>query len=829
MNIENERSIFLEAIDIESEIDRKIYLQRACGDDANLLLRLERLIEVHFREEAVVDRFLLDSFRPENSDRTSLFTVPVSGVGFGEQGAVANARSSDLVDGYRLMEQIGEGGFGIVFVAQQDRPVRRKVALKIVKKGMGSKEILARFEAERQALAMMDHPNIARVFDAGVHSDGRPYFVMELVRGIPITEFCDKAKLSIEKRLLLFIDVCSAVHHAHQKGIIHRDLKPSNILTTLYDDRAMVKVIDFGIAKAISQSLTDKTIYTRFMALMGTPLYMSPEQAEMNGLDVDTRSDIYSLGVLLYEILTGATPFDRERMDKAGLQELRHMILEEEPPRPSLRLSTLNNQRSTISEVRNIAPEKLATTLRGDLDWIVMKAIEKDRTRRYDSAAALSRDIERFLASEPIEARPPSSWYRCKKYISRNRLAFLASVAIALSLLLGTAVSLHQMSKAIQALGARELALQEAIQAKQEATDAKLEIEQFSQRIVEANQLLSLAQGHVEEREWEMAENAFQKAINLQSSYYLPWVQRAQWYMREGDWLNAANDYAQAIRLGAPIDSPQWQGVLSLFEILDMEQVAILLSEREWKAVESENDQLSSQLLRDLVFQSQPISADRWSTLAMKWNTQRAVREDVQRRGPSRGIDRPWRPGDTNREPPRHEPFGSMPRFGEPGRKVGPGGPAGVNDYLMGLIRLRTQEWQLAKSEFTKAFSDRNWPGNELASLGIGLASFHLGEIESGRIALAKSQDLIEGWFDSLDGQNELLSPADGRRKNLVPWFDITEGVLLHDELATQLGESSKSRWRLRIEALSKSAREHRKQSSIAPSGANDKSSTSGE
>jgi len=338
---------------------------------------------------------------------------------------------------YKLLQVIGEGGFGVVYMAEQERPVRRRVALKLIRLGMDTKHVLARFEAERQALAMMDHPNIARVLDAGATESGRPYFVMELVRGVPITEYCDHEKLGTRARLELFIAVCRAVQHAHQKGIIHRDIKPSNILVTLHDGLPVPKVIDFGIAKATSARLTERTLFTEFRQFIGTPEYMSPEQAEMSGLDVDTRSDIYSLGVLLYELLSGGTPLDAKVLRSAGYADMQKMIRDFEPVRPSIRLSASAEATTTAARNRGVGVAELKRSLSGDLDWIALKALEKDRSRRYETAAAFAADVERFLRDEPVEARPPSIAYRARKFIRRNS----GAVAVVSIVVIGLVVS----------------------------------------------------------------------------------------------------------------------------------------------------------------------------------------------------------------------------------------------------------------------------------------------------------------------------------------------------------------------------------------------------
>src|SRR5579863_2495044 len=409
-----EQSLLQAALALESLEQREAFLNVACADEPELGRRLRQLIAA----QAEADAFFSEA--PEKHARLNeeefLSTLPVSNPAEVDQ-------SREQIGRYKLLERIWEGGCGVVYVAEQQEPVRRRVALKIIKLGMDTRSVVARFVAERQALALMDHPNIAKVLDAGATDTGRPYFVMELVRGTRITDYCDQHQLSTAGRLDLFIQVCRAVQHAHQKGIIHRDLKPSNILVTVNDGVAVLKVIDFGIAKATEGRLTDKTVYTELHQFIGTPAYMSPEQAELTSVDIDTRSDIYSLGVLLYELLTGKTPFDHQELVRVGLDAMRQTIREKEPPRPSTRLSTLAAaELSTVSRARRSEPPKLIHSMRGDLDWIVMKCLEKDRTQRYETANGLARDIQRHLHNEPVAARSPSNLYRLLKFVRRNRL-----------------------------------------------------------------------------------------------------------------------------------------------------------------------------------------------------------------------------------------------------------------------------------------------------------------------------------------------------------------------------------------------------------------------
>jgi serine/threonine protein kinase len=425
----SEEPIFNRAVELPAA-ERNSYLDQACGGDGALRRRVEALLRAHDSAGNLLDA------APGGAIRAALSKPP------------PQEMTGTLIGRYKLLQKIGEGGFGIVYMAEQEEPVRRRVALKIIKLGMDTKAVIARFEAERQALALMDHPNIARVLDAGATDTGRPYFVMDLVRGVPVTKYCDEHNLPTSARLELFTQVCQAVQHAHQKGIIHRDLKPSNILVTLNDGVPMPKVIDFGIAKATQGRLTERTLFTAFEQFIGTPAYMSPEQAEMSSVDVDTRSDIYALGVLLYELLTGQTPFDAKTLGQAGLDEIRRVIREVEPPRPSARLSTLaDTDRTSAAKRRGTDAGKLSLLLRGDLDWIVMKCLEKDRQRRYETANSLAMDLQRYMRHEPVLARPPSTAYLARKLVRRHRFAFGASAAIAASLVVGLGISTWEFFK----------------------------------------------------------------------------------------------------------------------------------------------------------------------------------------------------------------------------------------------------------------------------------------------------------------------------------------------------------------------------------------------
>src|SRR5262245_37524286 len=414
------RAIFDHALEIRTEAERAAYLDQACAAYPMIRQEVEDLLKAHSEAGSFLQSLAAGLKATEHLSRSEII--------------------GSHIGPYKLLQQVGEGGMGIVYMAQQEKPVQRTVALKIIKPGMDSTQVIARFEAERQALALMEHPNIAKVLDAGTTDSGRPYFVMEFVKGVPIVQYADEHRLTPRQRLELFIPVCQAVQHAHQKGIIHRDLKPTNVLVADYDDRPVPKVIDFGLAKAVGQHLTERTMFTRLGQIVGTIEYMSPEQARLHQLDIDSRTDIYSLGVLLYELLTGETPFDRQRLPSAAFDEILRIIREEEPPKPSTRLSSSQSLPS-IAANRQLEPKKLTTFVSGDLDWIVMRSLEKDRTRRYQTATGLADDILRYLSDQPIEARKPTRAYRPRKFIRRNKLAFAAACGIAISLVIGLGTS----------------------------------------------------------------------------------------------------------------------------------------------------------------------------------------------------------------------------------------------------------------------------------------------------------------------------------------------------------------------------------------------------
>jgi len=543
-----EETIFDAARNLASPAARQVFLNQACADDPALRVRIEGLLAA----EADAEKFF-NEVAPlvvqKAGDSTSEANL------IGSSDAIAEMGVTELpgtrIGRYKLLQRIGEGGGGVVYMAEQEEPVRRRVALKIIKLGMDTRSVIGRFEAERQALAMMDHPNIARVLDAGATDTGRPYFVMELVRGIKITDYCDQNHLDTRLRLDLFLQICQAIQHAHQKGIIHRDIKPSNILVTLHDGVPVPKVIDFGIAKATETRLTDKTFFTAYEQIIGTPAYMSPEQAEMSGLDIDTRSDIYSLGVLLYELLTGRTPFDPKKLLEHGLDEMRRTLREQEPQRPSTMVTTLQGvELTTTAEHRHAEPPKLVSLLKGDLDWIVMKALEKDRRRRYETANGLAMDINRYLNNEPVVARPPSRLYRFEKLVRRNRVVFAATGAVAMALIIGLGTSTWLFFK-------EKAARQRAVAAEQQQARLRQEAEQAEAREAELRRQAEISIKITQASELVKADRlADADALMSGVSLTQPTVEGAavvrslgEWHALQNQWPPAADLFAVLLQI----------------------------------------------------------------------------------------------------------------------------------------------------------------------------------------------------------------------------------------------------------------------------------------
>jgi hypothetical protein len=535
VNREIEKVLFEAATEMSDRAARQEFLARTCSDDPALRQRLEKLLSL----SDGATQFFGEDGRAQVRHATST-SEEASHIHVSSTGEIVAAR----IDRYRLIERVGEGGCGVVYLAEQEEPVHRRVALKIIRLGMDTESVIARFEAERQALALMDHPNIARVLDAGATSSGRPYFVMELVHGVRITDYCRENKLSTRARLEMFMQVCYAIQHAHQKGIIHRDIKPSNILVSAHDGAPLPKVIDFGIAKATETSPNGDTAITSNGQFIGTPAYMSPEQAGISGLDVDTRSDIYSLGVLLYELLTGCTPFDNRKLVDSGLDAMRRTLVEKEPPLPSTMVTSADCTDRNHFALPRADTQKLVSELRGDLDWIVMKALEKDRQRRYQTASALAADVQRHLKDEIVNARPPSRSHRLQKLVRRNRLLFAAIAAVTLTLLsgLGTSTWLYLRERRTS---------QEKEKLRQAA--------EFAQRHAEAREQATAAAVFLARNDFEHADQlvsqiaAGMMPASLETVSLLRSV--GTWRALHGEWRQGANHYVTLQRLIVPAES----------------------------------------------------------------------------------------------------------------------------------------------------------------------------------------------------------------------------------------------------------------------------------
>jgi serine/threonine protein kinase len=547
--IQLEEKVFYAALEFSHPAERRKFLDEMCAGNPGLRLRVEELLAA----QVDADRFFDESLSAVNAraDISRSCADALSAAGDSNLNYSAEEQPGSHIAHYKLLEKIGEGGFGIVYMAEQEEPVRRRVALKIIKLGMDTRNVIARFEAERQALAIMDHPNIARVFEAGATATGRPYFVMELVRGIKITDYCDQNHFDTLQRLDLFIQVCHAIQHAHQKGIIHRDIKPSNILVTFQDGAPVPKVIDFGVAKATETRLTDKTLFTAYAQIIGTPAYMSPEQAEMSTLDIDTRSDIYSLGVLLYELLTGKTPFDGRELLQSGLDEMRRTLREREPQRPSNKLHTLQRaELSTTAQFRQAEPPNLISLLRGDLDWIVMKALEKDRRRRYATANGLAFDIQRYLNNEPVLARPPSRLYRFQKLVRRNKVVFAAVTMVALILVIGLAVSTWLFLKERDARRRAVAAELQQARLRAEAEQARANETELRQQ-AEVREKIAQAAFLVSQERFDEADELLDKLSLTRPTLDGAAVFRSvgEWHALQGRWKQAAARFTVLVQI----------------------------------------------------------------------------------------------------------------------------------------------------------------------------------------------------------------------------------------------------------------------------------------
>jgi len=749
---QQEEALFEAARNLSSLPARNAFLDQACAQDPELRARIEALLKA----EGEAEEFFNDALKFRNAP----FETPAESAEK-KQGGNSEAIDAEFsfaeglgsrISHYKLLQKIGEGGGGVVFMAEQDKPIRRRVALKIIKLGMDTKNVIARFEAERQALAMMDHPNIASVLDAAATETGRPYFVMELVRGVKITEYCDKNNLNNRQRLDLFIQVCHAIQHAHQKGIIHRDIKPSNILITLHDGVPVPKVIDFGIAKATQSEmqLTDKTFFTAYEQIIGTPAYMSPEQAELSGLNIDTRSDIYSLGVLLYELLTGRTPFDAKKLLQNGVDAMRKTLREQEPQRPSTMVTTLQQTELTITaEHRQAEPPKLISQLRGDLDWIVMKALEKDRKRRYETANGLAMDIQRYLSNEPVVARPPSRYYRLQKLMRRNKIVFIAGGAVVIALLIGFSTSTWLFFREREARRSAVAAEKKAEQA--EANEATLrQNAEAREKITQATFLMS--QNRFDEADQLLSENSFTVRPTIESAAVFRSL--GEWHALQDQWDAAANRFETLVKVD---HFDNWDDVT-----LDYLRLGTALAE---SGKPNDYRTFCEQTISRFAGTTNPVVAERTIKISLLSPPDKEVLRDLE---PFAGTaSQAFASADpSNADAVFHAAWGCI--------------SLSLIEYRRGNYA-KAAEW----SHRCEVYSQDNLPRTATSETILAMCDFQLGQRSAAAAKLAASRAIIENRFKNG------LERGDGEQGF---WFDWVFGRIILDEAEKLPWQTSGSR-----------------------------------
>ena len=733
-----EKALFETALELDASV-RPAFLDQACGGNSELRQRLETLLAVQVPAE---DFFKVSPLSSENHSAALAGAVAVLAAD-AQKGGDSLEGANTTIGHYHLQRRLGEGGCGVVYLAEQEKPFRRKVAMKIIRLGMDTESVIARFEAERQVLALMDHPNIAHVLDAGTTESGRPYFVMELVHGIKITDYCNQNNLDTRQRLNLFIQVCHAIQHAHQKGVIHRDIKPSNILITLHDGVAMPKVIDFGIAKATEGRLADNTFYTARDQFIGTPAYMSPEQAEISGLDVDTRSDIYSLGVLLYELLTGRTPFDSKKLMESGMDEMRRTLREREPQPPSTVLTAMGNtELNRVAFQHHAEPPRLISSVKGDLDWIVMKALEKDRRRRYETANGLAMDVQRYLGNEPVVARPPSNFYKFRKLVRRNKITFAAITAVALALLTGLGVSTWLFLKEREARQRAVLAEQQQIRLREEADRLRLQAE-YRQKLTQATVLLSR----------DKTEDADQLVADIPApdpnlEYAALFRTLADWHAANGRWKLGADRLGVLLQVNQPDD---WD--TTTLDYLRYGPVLVELGDI------PAYQRFRESAVTHFAKTTNPLPAERVIKISLLMPADAQLLRRLQ-------------------------PLAEVASNSLADGQAIDMSLAAWRSFSLGLLAYRTGDYSLAKQWCQRSITYQSGNASRMANIQLilAMADYHLGKLDAAHTELAQARKQIENEFKK---GMEIGAGGEGF------WFDWIFARILQEEATALIGDAS--------------------------------------